>query len=392
MGKELFLDTETTTRNKGNPHDPENALVSYAGLLPGAKPVFAYYTDPSFISTIRSHLDDATIVVGFNVKFDLHWLRRYNLWDRLKTKRIFDLQLAEYVLSGQQTPFQSLNELRESYGLPVKLDLVKQYWDQGVDTKDIPVHVLEEYNIDDIVYLPEIYNYQLKLLTPQQIQLVFMMGEDMKTLLDAEYNGIKFDVKKAKDIIDQYKNEVISIEAELNTLLPSDLPPGCFNWDSGDHLSLFLYGGTHEFAFVKEVAQYKTGPRAGQSFNRYTRVPVTFNKRFQPVEGTEIAKTKSNPEATTRMYKTDDPTLRQLLSRRKEDKQLLNFLSQRAKAIKVVEMVTSLSEKISEMNWGEYLHGQFNQNVARTSRLSSSNPNMQNTSPEVDQLLVSRFS
>ena len=41
--------------------------------------------------------------------------------------------------------------------------------------------------------------------------------------------------------------------------------------------------------------------------------------------------------------------------------------------------------------WDGSIHGQFNQVVARTGRLSSSAPNMQNTPPELDKLLVSRY-
>jgi DNA polymerase I-like protein with 3'-5' exonuclease and polymerase domains len=37
-------------------------------------------------------------------------------------------------------------------------------------------------------------------------------------------------------------------------------------------------------------------------------------------------------------------------------------------------MIESIYKIVEEKNWGEYIHGQFNQTVARTGRLSSSKP------------------
>ena len=51
-----------------------------------------------------------------------------------------------------------------------------------------------------------------------------------------------------------------------------------------------------------------------------------------------------------------------------------------------------LPKLITEMNW-EYgkIHGQLNQCVARTGRLSSSKPNLQNFDSEIKNLFGSRY-
>jgi DNA polymerase I-like protein with 3'-5' exonuclease and polymerase domains len=46
---------------------------------------------------------------------------------------------------------------------------------------------------------------------------------------------------------------------------------------------------------------------------------------------------------------------------------------------------------MEEKHWGDYLHGQYNQVVARTGRLSSSQPNLQNQPAEVDQYIISHY-
>ena len=64
----------------------------------------------------------------------------------------------------------------------------------------------------------------------------------------------------------------------------------------------------------------------------------------------------------------------------------------RAELAKLVDTYYGkLPELLEKMEWGEFLHGQYNQCVAATGRLSSSAPNMQNFSGDVDRLLVSRY-
>ena len=59
--------------------------------------------------------------------------------------------------------------------------------------------------------------------------------------------------------------------------------------------------------------------------------------------------------------------------------------------IQEVCKLLKLPQLLEKMEWGEYLHGQYNQCVAATGRLSSSAPNMQNFSGDVDQLPMSRY-
>lgn len=387
----LFLDVETTTFNKGHPFDPRNKLVSYVTCI-NNNTVFKHYSDPDFMGWIKDQLNSASIISGFNIKFDLHWLRRLGLFLPAKVK-VWDLQLGEFILSGQQNRFASLEDTYKSYGMDGKKSHeIEDYWNAGINTDEIPVPILEKRGIGDVQPLPELFSAQYAMLTPQQRKLVWLEGEDLKALADAEYNGIKFDMDKAQEKLQGLSHELKLIHDRLDKCLPSGIPIGCFNWDSGDHLSAFLYGGTIEFKYVSEVLTYKTGQKAGETYNRWATRSVDFQRRFKPLEGTEVAKTKDIKDAPTRFYQTDGPTLKQLSTRNTEQRTILSLLDQRAKAIKVYEMIESILNKMKDMNWeNNYIHGQFNQNVVITGRLSSSGPNLQNTPPEVDALLVSRY-
>ena len=392
----LVLDVESTFIGKpGASFNPNNRLVSYAYLIPatGAH-CFKYHSDPDFARVPESLETPTTIVVGFNIKFDLHWLS--TLRNHQAGCQIWDCQLAEHILTGQRSPYISLNEALESYGLPVKLDVVKGYWDAGIDTDQIPVEVLEEYNKHDVMMTYELYKMQRSIMTPEQINLLLIEGEDMKTLIECERNGIKWDAENA----DKQKHALGESLSVLNSKLRDFLPFGAdrlysFNWNSGDQLSALLYGGTITYDYaISEEAVYQSGARKGQSYtrNRWFTEEVRFPARFRPLDGTEIKKTKNDPNATTHFYQVDEPTLLQLKTRRREDNELLSLLRERAEKIKVLEMIASIEATMAKNNWQDnIIHGQYNQNVAVTGRLSSSAPNMQNTPPEVDQLLVSRY-
>lgn len=387
----LFLDVETTTHSKGHPFDPRNKLVSYVYHIDGITG-FRHFTDPDFRSTILELVRSNSILCGFNIKFDLHWLRNLGVIPYPDVK-VWDLQLGEFILSGQKNRFASLEDTYQSYGMDGKKSHeIEDYWNVGINTDEIPPEVLERRGIGDVQPLPELFSAQYSLLTPKQRKLVWLEGEDLKALADAEYNGVKFDVEKAGIKVDGLEKELDEINFNLSSFLPEGIPQGCFNWDSGDHLSAFLYGGTIEFKYVSEILTYKTGQRAGESYNRWAVRSVTFPQRFKPLEGTEVAKTRDNPEATVRFFQTDGPTLSRLTAKSREAKSILNWLQERADKTKVVEMVESILNKMKEKNWQDnMLHAQYNQNQVITGRLSSSQPNLQNTPPEVDELLVSRY-
>ena len=390
----VTFDGETSIWNKGHPFDPRNFLVSYAYKVAGGISTFRYFHDPDFITDLRNHVEHATELVGFNIKFDLHWCQRVGI--RIPVDcRIWDCSLAEFIISGQTARFISLNESLTSYGEQRKPDLVAEYWAQNISTEHIPLPILEEYNKYDVDGTRTLQEHQQQLMSPEQINLCYLMGEDLKTLQHAEYAGIKFDANMGEDKRGRLSEDIRAVELALSNYLPGLPEQVKFNWDSGDQLSAFLYGGeiTFEWAIPVESV-YKSGERVGQSYtaNRWQRELVRFTPRFVPLEGTEVAKTAKDPMATTRFYEVNQPTLLQLSSRRKEDRDILRLLMERAEQIKVKEMIESIEKKREELHWEDnMIHPQFNQNIAVTGRLSSSAPNMQNTPPEIDELLVSRF-
>lgn len=387
----LGFDTETTTKEKGHVHLPDNFLVSYS-FSNGIHTGFHYFKDPDFLDVLRNTLHRCTELVGFNLKFDIQWLIRNGISIPPHVK-VYDVSLAEQILTAQQSPMVSFNEVLQGYGIEEKLDVVKGYWEAGVSTENIPVKILEEYNNDDAEKPLVVRKIQLSMLSEKQLQLVYQQGMDLLVLARTELNGVKFNREKAKDDHAKYDGLLRSTEDQLKRFLPAMHPGVAFNWDSGDQLSCLLYGGVIKYDYaVEEECVYKSGPNKGLPYkrNRLFQHSVEFPRRFDPLPKSEVKKTKDK-DVPVRYYQVDDPTLRQLKARGRESKELISLLADKAKYSKILETFNSLFDHIDRYQWGDYLHGQYNQNIARTGRLTSSKPNLQNTDSIIDGCLGSRY-
>jgi hypothetical protein len=181
----VTFDVETTTKNKGHPFTPSNFMVSYSLKINNEPATFHYYTDPDFQTCLRKALESCSLLVGFNIKFDIHWLHRQGL-SLPPGCSVFDCSLAEFIITGQEAVMVSLNDTLISYGLPPKYDKVKEYWDLGIDTPDIPYDVLEEYNNGDVENTYQLFILQCEITNEKQHKLILLEGADLRTLVDAE--------------------------------------------------------------------------------------------------------------------------------------------------------------------------------------------------------------
>lgn len=367
----LVLDVETTTFQKGNPFSRCNKLVvvgigNYLGMDR---------------EVIQKKLDSIKLLVGFNIKFDLHWLRNYEL--DFSSVNVWDCQLAAFLLSGQSTPYPSLNGVSELYNLGSKLDVVStEYWDKGVDTDQIPQEVLYEYLQQDLLLTERVYHHQKKLFEsePQLYKLFRLQCQDLLVLQEMEYNGMLFDVEQATEQAVIEEQRQLEIEKELKEGY-EDIP---INFQSRDHLSCYLYGGTIVDEARMPIGVYKTGAKAGQPRYKIVEYKYDLPQLIKPPKGSELKKEG--------YYATDEGTLRSITAS-KQARHKLDLILERSKSSKLIgTYYRGIPDLIREMDWPDgTIHGNFNQCVATTGRLSSSRPNLQNFAGEVDKLLISRY-
>ena len=367
----LILDTETDIYNHGNPFDKRNKLVCVSYKVQQEEADALLGLD---LEAIQCLVDHANLVVGFNFKFDYHWLHLSSI--NLSGKRIWDCQTAHYILSHQKDIFPSLDDVCLHYGLGSKLDVVKsEYWDRGITTSLIPWDTLRPYAILDAVLTEQVFLKQWAEATPAQRALILLDGQDCHVLREMEANGIHYDEalceSKSKELDDKVR--------EIKSTLASIYPQVPINFNSGDHLSAFLYGGCITEIVKEHHGFYKTGGRIGEPKYKNVEFVHTLPQLYKPIKGSELKKEG--------FYATNEPTLKQLKG-----------------SHKVIDLILELSklEKLNgtyykglpllnkTMNWESgVLHGNFNQTQTATGRLSSSRPNQQNFASELQDIFVS---
>jgi DNA polymerase I-like protein with 3'-5' exonuclease and polymerase domains len=367
-------------------------MVSYAIKRNDEKPSFHYYTDLDFVTALREGYEVAKWIVGFNVKFESHWARRLGVMPS-DGVRIWDCQIAEFILRGQRGSYPSLNEACARFDIGQKDDKIAEYWALGVDTPEIPVDELRVYNVLDVDLTYKLYLAQQKAMTDKQKKLCTVMGLDLLVLAEMEWNGIKLDVELCKQRAKETDIELQKINKELLQFSPTP----DINLDSGHQLSCLLYGGGFEITTVDHVTQevYKSGKRKGQAWekNHYVTRVHDCTPLFQPLKGTKTKLVSKVGEAEFPVYGTGEDVLKQLKKPTKQHKKIIELLLKRAELAKILDTYyLALPKLIEDMGWQDnMLHSSYNQCVASTGRLSSNKPNAQNFSGEVDKLLVSRY-
>lgn len=369
----LVLDTENTTWNKGNPFDQRNFNVCISYATDDGRKGVLYDEDRG---SIRALIDEATTLVGFNLKYDLHWLRRLGF--DFSGKRIWCCQAGAFVLGRQLNRYPSLEGECAAHSLGNKLSVVEEeYWNKGINTHEIPRSILSEYALQDVELTYKLYLKQQELIQPHQRTLLSLVMQDLQVLQEMEWNGLFFDKEEANKKAAELESQISKLQQEL--ALYHTVP--CFNWASNDHLSALLYGGTIHEARRVPIGVYKTGAKAGEPRFQIETVEHKLPRRYAPIKGSENKKEG---------YWSVDESY---LTRLKGKKDLLDgILKIKGMQKQLNTYFRGLPELHSEMHWEEnIIHGQFNQCVARTGRLSSSRPNLQNLDDDAQSMFTSRY-
>ena len=159
--KTVVFDFETTSHNKGNPFDDSNVPVCIALLIAeeNVKPriEWFHFHDSGGRScregTLKSELSEkGNLLVGHNIKFDLHWLNRLgwehsaNYWDTM-----FPAHIAR---EGDRSISIALESL-----VPNKLKMGTKLLRAGVSPIDWPPSWVIRYCVQDVI---ETYNLYLR--------------------------------------------------------------------------------------------------------------------------------------------------------------------------------------------------------------------------------------
>ena len=251
-----IIDLETSTKpNKNGKLDPspymeENFIlgVGWGDTKGGASYVHTSCTGDSNLEmakklSIQKVLDDTTLLVGHNLKFDLSWLYREGL---TYSGRVYDTMLAEYIFARGERKSLSLEEVCKRRSLSLKAsDVIQEYLKDGAGYESIPKEVLRKYCIQDIKSTAELFNTQIKELKRDVnkglMKTVKMSNEFLLVLTDMEVNGIAIDMKSLFEVEHEYKKEYRELEISIAESIKDAMGDTKINLSSPEQLSQLIY-------------------------------------------------------------------------------------------------------------------------------------------------------
>jgi len=326
LGKEsaICFDTETTGINAN--------CCDIIGLSFSILPGKAWYVPLStnkdecllVLNKFKEILENPEIgKVGQNLKYDILVLSWYGIQVR---GSLFDTMLAHYLIDADSR--HNMDILAENYlgysTIPITNLIGPKGKKQG-NMKDVSVDIVGEYACEDADITLQLKEALEPLLDSQTLSLANEVEFPLVYVLAAmEKEGVQLDVEVLSDISKAITTEILQLEKQIHV-------------------------------------------KAGVEFN------IASPKQLGEVLFVKLALDPKAKKTKTGQYQTNEDVLLRLAAKSDIVQDILNFRQLQKLKSTYVDALPQLINKKSRR-----VHTSFNQAVAATGRLSSTNPNLQN--------------
>lgn len=385
--KILTIDVETTMDapnelSASSPYHEGNRLVAIGAKVYGIDKVNTQYLKPGeTLEFVGPKEVQPVMHVGHNYGFDLEWQRRYykepeEFYEHLDTVKVWDTQIAEYVLTGQRDKFIKLDELAERRLGRGKIDLP---FEPGKGADHFKEDLLVEYLERDIRLTEEIALQQMEEANDEQFNLILQMGEMLKVVCEMEHNGMHIDSEGMIDNMAALLTERrVAMDAMNEWLDQAALIKDKPEWYKSNHvMSAILFGGHVNYKQKVSIGVYKTGKKRGLPKYKMEDMSLKFEGYFDPAAVGSKATKKKNKQRDT-IYTVDEDVLKNITSNCLMDKGVLDMLGALERMRKVDKVINTYYTNLVPMSINGIVHHKLNQTATATGRLSSSKPNLQN--------------
>lgn len=246
------IDVETSfqkTEDGGydpSPFHPDNILVS-VGL--DSKYGNEYYftghsekVSKGGKARIQEVLDETTLLVGHNIKFDLMWMLESGF---TYTGRVYDTMLGEYILNKGIRKSLTLEMCCQRRKIGSKDNRIKEWMDRGVSFQNIPVDIVEEYGRIDVQITRRLFDSQMADLKLEKnkdlLMTAKMMNEFLVVLTDMERNGINIDLLDLSRVETEYKAEQAALVQKIDRIVYKHMGDTKITLSSPEQLSWLIY-------------------------------------------------------------------------------------------------------------------------------------------------------
>ena len=296
----------------------------------------------------------------------------------LQQYRIWDTQLAEYILSGQLNKFSSLDELSLKYGLLVKDDKIKKYFEAGLGADKIPATELTPYLEQDVSNTLSIAQKQWVLAKEAgQLPLIESQMEALHATTEMMFNGLHID----KEVLDSYTVEVVDEYVKARLDLEEASAGLIDDINSPKQWSTLFFGGKKKIKEKIEVGVYKNGNAKYKTYEKDVAVPALVKYTPDPEKVSE----------KTGQVSVDEAVLQDML-KHITDRKAIRIIEPLLKYREMSKQLSTYVQGLSKHVIGNFIHGKLNHTATVTGRLSSTNPNLQNISNNpIKKIFTSRF-
>jgi DNA polymerase I-like protein with 3'-5' exonuclease and polymerase domains len=380
----IAVDVETTLNGNedvglAHPMHPDNRVVHF-GITDSTGKGHAYCDDPDMFEVALKGYSPYATYCGHNFSFDLLYLYKTkpSMKDVLQASKIWDTQLAEYILTGQRSKFSSLDELSIKYGLPLKDDKLKTYFTAGIGSDKIPLDEIVPYLKQDVENTYAIaYKQWNKAVEQDQLPLILSQMEALQATAEMMYNGLHID----KAALDSYTVEVVNEYVKVKLDLEEHAAGLVEDINSPKQWSQCFFGGKKKTMVKKPVGMYKNG----KVKTKLTEEIITISPMVDYTPDPDKVSDK------TGQISVDDDVLTDMMD---------HIFNPRAKVLiqhllKYRELSKQLStyvQGLSKHVMNDHIYGKLNHTATVTGRLSSTSPNLQNISNNpIKQIFTSRY-
>ena len=246
------LDVENTTIKRNNklmldPFEAENSLTMVGMLNHSGEKIITFDHSEQQPTTeggsiVQNILDDTHLLVMQNAIHDLTWL-----WESgfNYTGDIFDTMLGAYIIQrGQKEPL-SLEYLAERYKCDTqKMGTLKDYFNKGYTTRDIPHAELSQYLSADLHATMELYKKLDDKLTQEDkglestVKLTNQICVQLARIYQRGFNVNTDALEEVRKEFEQEKQELLTkLQSQVHELM-GDRP---INLNSPEQLSWIIY-------------------------------------------------------------------------------------------------------------------------------------------------------
>lgn len=387
--KVLALDFETsigTTIHGPSFRDTSNDIFTFIWATHPANVQVAHAEKGwkrELVGNLEEEIYNTDTIIGHNISFDLCyvWNNKAIVNFVLRGGKIWDTQLTEYILTGQQHTTASLTELQLKYlGVKEKPSRISYLFKKGIGADEIVqardrcprLFKLYDYYCHTDGKTPLLIFKKQYIRAKQQnmLEIVEMYNDYLLSIINMTCTGIKIDVAKAEALYRDFMIKHLQYLKEAQDILKSvwtdpRLPE--FNVNSPDHKSAVLFGGELKVVEKKQDGFFKNG-----------------NPRFRNIE--EIVKLKGFGLKTdlTRaskkpgIYSTNDKVLANIKASQNAPMEVLRYIELQELSMKYKKAAKTYCRAFIDRNINGLLYPHFNTTITPTGRLTSSEPNMQN--------------